>query len=206
MRSGLRRELLAVRSRLPVALREAHDRAIARRLLDWLAADGLRPRTIALWWPLAGEPDPRPMFDELSARGWQIALPRVVARDRPLAFGRWHKGIEMVEEAHRIMVPAPFEPVRPSLVVAPCLGFDPAGWRLGYGGGYYDRTLAELDVSAAGVGYDCCEVALMPEPHDRRLQVIVTESRLLRCDRADQPPDAAGTTQPPPAAAGPARN
>jgi 5,10-methenyltetrahydrofolate synthetase len=205
-RSLLRRRLLAERASLPAALREAHDRAIARRLLDWLVADGWPPGTIALWWPLAGEPDPRPVFDELLARGWQVALPRVHARDRPLAFGRWHRGIGMVEEAHRVQVPAPFEAVRPSLVVAPCLGFDPAGWRLGYGGGYYDRTLAELDVPAAGVGYDCCEVALMPEPHDRRLQVILTESRLLRCDRAGPPPGAAGTTPPPPAAAGPPRN
>lgn len=180
-RSRLRSALLTARKTIPDAQRRELDAAIARRLLDWLDADGWAPGVIGLWWPLAGEPDPRGIFDELIARGWTIALPRVVARDRPLAFGRWRPGIAMAEQAHRVMVPEPFEPVRPALVVAPCVGFDPSGWRLGYGGGYYDRTLAALDVPAAGAAYDCCEVALEPESHDRRLQVIVTESRLLRC-------------------------
>src|SRR5690606_24195176 len=135
---------------------------------------------LALWWPLAGEPDLRPCFDRLFADGWTVVLPRVVAPDSPLEFGRWRPGTAMVEGPHRTHSPEPFEPLKPSLLLAPCVGFDVRGWRLGYGGGYYDRTLAALEVEAGGVGYDFCETPLEPEPHDRRLDAIITESRLLR--------------------------
>jgi len=86
----------------------------------------------------------------------------------------------MVREHHQVFVPHPFVAVRPDVIVAPCVGFDPRGWRLGYGAGYYDRTLHGLEVPAAGVAYDVCEAAFEPGPHDRPLQAIITESRCLR--------------------------
>ncbi len=173
----MRKSLLAQRRGLPERWRRAADAAIADRLAGWLAAQ--EPGVLALWWPLPGEPDLIPLFDPLMANGWSIALPRVVAGDAPLVFGRWLPGITMIEHRHRVQVPEPFQAVTPSLLVAPCLGFDRRGWRLGYGGGYYDRTLAALEIPAAGVAYDVCEVTLEPEPHDRRLEVIFTESQVL---------------------------
>jgi 5-formyltetrahydrofolate cyclo-ligase len=170
--------LIAMRRALPEDLRREADVAIFRHLQQWLA--GREPGVLALWWPLAGEPDLRPGFDALSAQGWKLALPRVVSPDAPLEFGRWRSGIALVEGKHRVWVPEPFEPVTPALLLAPCVGFDARGWRLGYGGGYYDRTLAVLPIEAAGVAYDACEVSLEPQRHDRRLVAIITETRLLR--------------------------
>jgi len=171
--------LLALRNAIPQACRQRADAAIARRLREWLADRELG--VLALWWPLPGEPDLRSEFETLQGLGWTIVLPRVAAPDAPLVFGRWRPGIAMIEQRHKVCVPEPFEPMAPTVMVAPCLGFDARGWRLGYGGGYYDRTLAALPVPAAGAAYDACEVSLEPEPHDRRLSAIVTESRLLRC-------------------------
>ena len=178
-RHSTRGRLLALRKAIPQAYRRSADAAIAVRLREWLA--GREPGVLALWWPLAGEPDLSGEFEALSRIGWTIALPHVVATDAPLAFGRWRPGIAMREQRHRVCVPDPFEPVTPSVLVAPCLGFDVRGWRLGYGGGYYDRTLAASDIAAAGAAYDACEIGLEPDPHDRPLEAILTESRLLRC-------------------------
>ena len=178
-RRALRRRLRAIRNAIPHAYRQTADASIALRLCDWLGER--QPGVVALWWPLAGEPDLTGEFEALGRLGWTIALPRVAAPDAPLDFGRWRPGVAMVEHRHKVSVPEPFEPVTPTVLVAPCLGFDARGWRLGYGGGYYDRTLAVSQVPAAGVAYDACEIELRPEVHDRRLAVIVTESRLLRC-------------------------
>jgi 5,10-methenyltetrahydrofolate synthetase len=183
-RQALRAALVRARKAMPASRREACDAAIAARLIAWLPASGHAPGVLALWWPLPGEPDLRRCFATLAARGWAIALPRVVAPDAPLAFGRWREGCTMVEEHHGVRVPAPFEVVVPSLVLAPCVGFDARGWRLGYGGGYYDRTLAVLPAPAIGVAYDCCEIELAPEPHDRRLAGVITESRTIVCEPA----------------------
>ncbi|HRO60047.1 MAG TPA: 5-formyltetrahydrofolate cyclo-ligase [Burkholderiaceae bacterium] len=178
-RQALRSRLLELRKAIPQAYRQQADAAIARRLCEWLA--DLDPGVLALWWPLSGEPDLRGEFEALGRLGWTIALPRVTAAGAPLVFGRWRPGVAMIEQQYKVSVPEPFEPVVPTVVVAPCLGFDLRGWRLGYGGGYYDRTLAALTVPAAGAAYDACEARLQPEAHDRRLAAIVTESRLLRC-------------------------
>ncbi len=136
--------------------------------------------TIAGVWPLPGEVDLRPLLAALHARGHPIVLPQTPPRGQPLAFRFWTPGCAMVRE--------PFGTWRPDgalgtpdMLLVPLLAFDRAGRRLGYGGGYYDRTLAALaGTPAIGFGFACQEVACVPvEPHDRLLSGVVTEQAFL---------------------------
>ena len=185
-RTALRRHLLALRAGIPPAERAAKDEAIGHALRQWLddmAVVTKHRGVVALWWPLPGEPDLRPLFVQLHEAGWVVALPSVTARGEPLVFGRWQPGCEMRAGLHGVSEPSPFEPLEPDVLVAPCVGFDLRGWRLGYGGGYYDRTLAAMPapLPSAGVGYDCCERRLDPQPHDRRFDAMITETRTVLC-------------------------
>lgn len=190
------------RSRLTRAPVQAADRAAARGALrvaraaigaeDRAAADariataveklvaGIGPPCVAGYWPMDAEPDLRPSMARWHAAGIAVALPRVAARDAPLVFDRWVPGCELAAGAHGTLHLARVDPVEPRMLVVPCLGFDPRGHRLGYGGGYYDRTLAARAVASIGVAYDVLEVVgFEVQAHDRALDWLVTESRLL---------------------------
>ena len=139
------------------------------------ATDGLAGPVIGVYTAVRGEPDLRECFERWRARGWRLALPKVTARDAALQFGAWDADAALVADRFGIVVPVPFAPVLPDLLVAPCVGFDRRGWRLGYGGGFYDRTLAQHDVPAVGVAFDDAEVdGFEPHPHDRAMRAIVT--------------------------------
>lgn len=184
-RAALRRALLAEREAMPTAAREAAQAAIVERLLpivgELLATRGTaatagqtRP-VIGAYVPFRGEPDLSAAVASWRAAGWDVALPKVVAPDAPLVFGRWDEGATLVPGRYGIAVPEPFVAVRPSLLVAPCVGFDPRGFRLGYGGGFYDRTIAALGVPAVGVAFDEARIeSFEPGPFDARLDALVT--------------------------------
>ena len=186
----------------------ARRRDAAPGLLAAGAAAAVRDRFLAAvplaegaavsgYWPLADEFDPRPLLDRLHRAGHPIGLPVVVGRGLPLLFRRWHPGMGLIAGGFGVQVPPPEAPeVVPAVVLAPLLAFDRLGYRLGYGGGYYDRTLAILGfnprmgaagaVLAVGVCFACQEVAAVPRgPTDRRLDWIVTERAALRIDRRD---------------------
>ena len=180
----------------------ARRRAAAVRLLAAGAAEAVRDRFLADvrlaegaavsgYWPLADEFDPRPLLERLHAAGHPIGLPVVVARGAPLLFRRWDPGTRLIAGTFGVQVPPPEAPeVVPAVVLAPLLAFDRLGYRLGYGGGFYDRTLAKLRAAGAvlvvGLGFACQEVAAVPRgPSDRRLDWIVTERAALRIDRRD---------------------
>ncbi len=177
-RPSARRALRALRAGLDSARRAAADAAIGEGV-DRLVLRA-PPAAIAVYWPIGAEPDLRERMALWHAGGIAVALPRVATRDAPLAFDRWVPGCELEQGEHGTMHPSRADALLPELIVIPCLGFDARGHRLGYGGGYYDRTLAARTAATIGVAYDCLEVrGFDAQPHDRVLDWIVTESRVL---------------------------
>lgn len=181
-RRAERVRLRALRDGLSVAERRTAGTKLAAHLRGYLAdgLDGGRGRVFAGYWPIKGEPDLRPLMAELHAGGVTVALPLVEAKSAPLVFRRWTPQTRMVRGLWNIPVPPPEAPMLlPDIVLAPLVGWDGAGYRLGYGGGYFDRTLAAIMPTpvAIGVGFAAARLAtIYPQPHDIRLDAIVTEA------------------------------
>ena len=134
-------------------------------------------------WPIRNEPDLAVALDHWRARGSLTALPVVVAPGEPLAFRTWSPVESLVPDRYGIPTPAAGVECQPTLVLLPLNAFDADGYRLGYGGGFFDRTLATLDPRplAVGVGFECNRVAsIRPQAHDQRLDWIVTEAGAWR--------------------------
>ncbi len=150
-------------------------------LLDALAPH--RGRTLSGYWPMRSEIDPRPAM-EAAARHGPVALPVVEGPGRPLAFRRWTPGAALAAAGFGTRVPEAGEEVLPEVLVVPLLAFTARGERLGYGGGFYDRTLTDLrargPVTAIGFAFAAQQVEALPlEPTDERLDLIVTEAGVL---------------------------
>jgi 5-formyltetrahydrofolate cyclo-ligase len=134
--------------------------------------------SIGFYWPFRGEFDARPLLTELRGKGTRLALPVVVEKGRPLQFRAWSPGERLVRGVWNIPIPAEGEAVDPDVLIAPLVGFDPAGYRLGYGGGFYDRTIASRPTKplVIGVGFALARLAtIYPQAHDVPMDVIVTE-------------------------------
>jgi 5,10-methenyltetrahydrofolate synthetase len=179
-RKAERERLLAERLAIAAERRTAHSRRIAAGL-DTLIGD-LSGVTVSAYWPFRGEPDLRDWLRTVRARGGRTALPVVVERRRPLVFRIWNEGDALERGIWNILVPSSAaEAVIPDVVIAPVVGFDPDCYRLGYGGGYYDRTLAAMPRKprAFGVGYETALIrTIFPQPHDIRLDSIVTDTQV----------------------------
>ena len=136
-------------------------------------------RIISGYWPIKGEPDLRPWLISLIERGAIVALPVVVVPSAPLVFRRWTPETKMERGNWNIPVPPPeAEAVVPEIALAPVMGWTEGAYRLGYGGGYFDRTLAALSPRpfTIGIGLQAARLAtIYPQPHDIRLEVILTE-------------------------------
>jgi 5,10-methenyltetrahydrofolate synthetase len=133
---------------------------------------------VSAYWPFRGEPDLRDLMATISADGGRCALPVVVERHRPLVFRQWSPGQPLQRGVWNIPVPADGAEVIPDVVIAPVVGFDPRCYRLGYGGGFFDRTLAALPARprVLGVGYSAAAIpTIYPQPHDIAMDLIVTE-------------------------------
>jgi 5-formyltetrahydrofolate cyclo-ligase len=178
-RRSERQRLLALRTGAPPALRREWGREIETRLRTVLAE---RPGiTLGVYWPFQAEFDPRPLVDWLIAAGSSAALPVVIDKKGPLEYRAWQPGDPLVDGVWDIPIPEKREIVLPQAVLAPLVGFDRECYRLGYGGGYFDRTLAALDPRpfAIGVGFELSAIdTVHPQTHDIRMDLIVTEARL----------------------------
>jgi 5-formyltetrahydrofolate cyclo-ligase len=141
---------------------------------------------VAGFWPMGDEIDIRPLLRHLSEAGHALALPVTPPRGQPLSFRRWHPGDALIPGRFGTSIPADTaETVTPDALLVPLLAFDATGRRLGYGGGYYDRTLALLPGAwALGVAFAGQQVALVPAgAFDVPLHGIATEAGFLRTER-----------------------
>jgi 5,10-methenyltetrahydrofolate synthetase len=184
-RTALRRQCIAAREDLPAELHAEYARRIERQLWSWLATR--TPAAIGFCWPFRGEFDARPLIGRLLAQGWRAALPVVHAPGRPVSFHAWTPDAAMTLDRYGIPRPAADQPLLPELQLVPVNAFDPAGFRLGYGGGYFDRTLATMVPRplAVGIGFEVARVtSIGPQPHDIPLDAVVTESGLTQFPRA----------------------
>jgi 5-formyltetrahydrofolate cyclo-ligase len=177
-RGALRAKLLAARNEL--ADREARARMISDRLLRWLRTMPLQ--RLAFYWPTRGEPDVTAAVSTWLAEdpARRAALP--VVAGALLEFAPWHPRTPMKTGEFGIQVPDTGERIRPQLLVIPCVGIDEQRHRLGYGAGFYDRTLAGMPVrpSTVGIAFDCGRVrSIDPKPHDIQLELAITESGVL---------------------------
>ena len=146
---------------------------------------GLARCRLAFCWPIKGEYDARHLARTLRARGALTALPVVVAPKAPLIFREWHPGIELVKGPLDIPFPPNSQQLTPDAVLLPMNGWDPAGYRLGYGGGFFDRTLASLARKplTIGVSYELARLdSILPQPWDIPMDYVVTERGVYRRD------------------------
>jgi 5-formyltetrahydrofolate cyclo-ligase len=156
---------------------------VATRALEGSAVPA--GRAVSAYWPKGDELDPRPLMAALDARGHVIGLPVVMRPGAPLSFRRWRPGDHLAPAGFGLREPAAGQDrVIPQVLFVPLLAFDRDGYRLGYGGGFYDRSLAELRsegaVLAIGLAYAGQEIARVPRgPDDQRLDRIVTETETI---------------------------
>lgn len=180
-RKAERARLIAERLAIPSRARRELSEAIARGLAEAIGEPaGLIVSTYA---PFRGEPGLSALIESVLARGGRHALPVVIERGRPLVFRLWAPGEPLERGTWNIPQPPAQAPaVLPDIVIAPVVGFDPACYRLGYGGGFYDRTLAAMPKRPRvfGIGYSQAAIAtIYPQPHDVRMSAIVTEEGIL---------------------------
>jgi len=180
-RKAKRPELIAERLAVPREERARRDAAITARIEE--AVPELAGKCVGFYWPFKGEYDPRPLVQSLHGRGARLALPVVVEKARPMRFREWWPHMRMVPGIWNIPVPDEGEWVQPEALLVPLLGFDGRGYRLGYGGGYYDRTLAAMPEKplAIGIGFEQSRLpTIHPQPHDVPMDLIITERQAFR--------------------------
>jgi len=180
-RAQLRKLMLGRRAAIGGEMRTAYDLSIARSLQ---AAEPVKQaKVLALYWPIRGEPDLRPLAPAWRAAGKTLALPVMGGPNGGLLFCAWHDDADLEMGPFGITIPRDRTPLAPDCLVIPCLGFTLAQgrpWRLGYGAGYYDRTLAHRPVPAVGIAYEeALTDQFAPSAMDAPLSLLVTPSRVI---------------------------
>lgn len=178
----LRREALARRDALPAAERAAAAEAIAARAFPVVVSSGA---VVSGYSPMKSELNPVPLMRKLAEAGAQLALPAVAGRGRPLIMRAWSFGEQLAAGVWGIREPKPDAPeVFPDILLVPLAAFDRAGHRIGYGAGYYDRTIGRLramkSVVAVGIAFAAQEINRVPATaFDARLDLVLTEREVV---------------------------
>ena len=209
-RDARRAELLAKRIAVPTPLRRQWNQIVTQQLATFFPT--LRGMVVGGYWPFRGEFDPRFLMRHLRRGGSRLALPVVVRKNTPLQFHEWWPGAPTVKAALGLPVPDGTEVLAPQVLLIPPVGFDEHGYRLGYGSGYFDRTLAEMRPQPLkiGVAFEISRLpTIHPQAHDVAMDFIVTEAGVYSVDAAGltllnavpAPPKAAATASAAPASA-----
>jgi 5-formyltetrahydrofolate cyclo-ligase len=181
-KATLRREMLARREALPAEARQEAAETIAARAFPIAAAPGV---IVSGFFPIKSEINPVPLMRKLAEAGARLALPVVAGRGKPLIMRAWNFGDKLVAGQWGLREPpAEATDVAPDILLVPLLAFDRAGFRLGYGAGYYDMTITALrakkDVTAVGIAFAAQEVDKVPTtPRDARLDLVLTEKEVI---------------------------
>jgi len=181
-KATLRATALAARDALAVADRRRAAQTIAMRRFPVPLGEGT---IVAGYAPIRSECDPVPLMRSLAAKGAQLALPIVHARDKELSFAEWRQGEQLMAGPYGILQPrAEAIPLEPDVILVPLAAFDRRCRRIGYGAGYYDRTLCDLRkrkvVIAVGIAFAAQEVEAIPvNEHDERLDLVLTEREII---------------------------
>jgi len=180
-RRARRVALLEARTALTSSAHRAASAEIFKHLTTLFAPF---PRSlIGAYWPFRREYNILAFLEWLTERRHEVALPVVLGKGMPLEFRRWTRDMEMVSGVYDIPYPASGDPVKPAILIIPMVGFDEAGFRLGYGGGFYDRTIAACAEKplCVGTGFELGRLAtIYPLPHDIPMDYVVTEQGLYR--------------------------
>jgi 5-formyltetrahydrofolate cyclo-ligase len=182
LKDQLRLEGFARRDGLDRAFRKEAARRIAERALAFPHLMDVTP--VGAYWPIRSEVDPRPLMEALLARGQDVALSQILHPH--LSFRLWRPGDVLVKGGFGVREPGPDAPeVFPQALLVPLVAFDRRGGRIGYGKGHFDRAIAALErqhpILTVGLAFAVQDIEQVPiEPHDRLLDVVITESELIR--------------------------
>lgn len=180
-RKERRVELIEARKALSSSTHQVASAGIYKNLTKLFAP---LPKTlVGAYWPFRREYNVLAFLEWLTGRRFEVALPVVLGKGLPLEFRPWTRDMEMVSGVYDIPYPARGAAVRPEILIIPMVGFDAAGYRLGYGGGFYDRTVAALSPKplCVGTSFELARLdTIHPLPHDIPMDYVATEKGLFQ--------------------------
>ena len=182
-RKHQRKQLISAREALSEDIHQQWSQAISNLLKQGFPK--LRKMNIGIYWPFRSEYDPRPIALYFMQHGATLALPEVTGKDEPLCFREWLPATPLKKGAYGIPVPIETRIVRVDAIIIPMVGFDQHGYRLGYGSGYFDRTLAiyQPQPLTIGIAFEMQRLEnVHAQPHDIAMQYIVTEAGIFRTE------------------------